>query len=108
MTISLRTSGDFARVLRTGKTSRRNGIKVSATARALKTDPTRVGLAARVTRGGAVERNRIKRRLRASCRHVLPPSGWDVVIRADEIALGRGFEALSEDVAVAADAAGVV
>ncbi len=107
MTISLRTSGDFASVLRMGKTSRCNCIKLSASERAQKTDPTRLGLAVRVAPGGAVERNRIKRRLRACCRHVLPSSGWDVVIRADEDALRRPFEGLSEDVARAAAASGL-
>jgi ribonuclease P protein component len=44
--------------------------------------PTRVGLAVPGGAGGAVVRNRIKRRLRAAAARALPRRGWDVLISA--------------------------
>lgn len=52
----------------------------------------RVGMAVRAT--SAVERNRIKRRLRAALRAAQPPAGTDVVIRANRGAATTGFQNL--------------
>jgi ribonuclease P protein component len=43
---------------------------------------TRLGLAVPRRTGGAVARNRVKRRLRAAAARALPSHGWDVVIGA--------------------------
>lgn len=47
-------------------------------------DPTRFGFIVTKAVGGAVVRNRVRRRLRAVCRELLPgiQQGQDVVIRA--------------------------
>ena len=58
--------------------------------------------------GGAVERNRAKRRLRAAAAAVLPLSGrerTDYVLVARSNTLSRPFEALLEDLAAALTAA---
>lgn len=58
--------------------------------------PARVGIAVRATVGGAVVRNRMKRRLRAAAAkayHVLPP-GMDVVIVPRAAAADAAFEEL--------------
>lgn len=50
--------------------------------------------------GNAVIRNRIKRRLRAVCREILPtyaPPGRDFVLIARQAAYDRNFEALLDD-----------
>lgn len=65
-------------------------------ARASGTGPARVGIAVRRQLGGAVQRNRVKRRLReASARayHALP-QGMDVVIVPRTPAVGASFEEL--------------
>ena len=58
--------------------------------------------------GGAVERNRAKRRLRAAAAAVLPLSGrerTDYVLVARPNTLSRPFEALLEDLTAALTAA---
>ena len=87
----LRTSADFRAALR-GTGSARLGSRLLV-AHASST-PTRVGLPPRVgfvvskAVGGAVVRNRVKRRLRAlvAARLDLLPLGTDVVVRANPVA----------------------
>ncbi len=78
----LTRSIDFKRVRRTGKSlahplavlvSLRNGLPV-----------TRLGVSAAKSIGGAVQRNRAKRRLREILRSQLPEiaPGWDIVVIA--------------------------
>ena len=68
----------------------------------------RVGFTASRMVGGAVERNRAKRRLRAAAAAVLPLSGrerTDYVLIAKPATLNRPFDSLLEDLAAALAAA---
>ena len=78
---SLRSRRDFQSVLRFGRKVR-TPAGVVLTGSALGDRPSRLGLAVPSSAGGAVARNRIKRRLRAAFVAAAPPPGRDVVIRA--------------------------
>jgi len=68
----------------------------------------RVGFTASRKVGGAVERNRAKRRLRAAAAAVLPLSGracTDYVLVARPVTLSRPFASLLEDLAIVLTAA---
>jgi len=68
----------------------------------------RVGFTASRKVGGAVERNRAKRRLRAAAAAVLPLSGracTDYVLVARPVTLSRPFASLLEDLAIVLAAA---
>lgn len=63
-------------------------------------DGVRVGITVTKKLGGAVARNRIKRRLRAAIREVFPQlgeAGTDYVLIAREAAIDRNFTALLDD-----------
>jgi ribonuclease P protein component len=72
--------------------------------------PLRLGFTATRRIGGAVVRNRAKRRLREAARLTLgaaPPEGWDLVLVAREATATRPFAALLADLAGALRQAGV-
>lgn len=72
--------------------------------------PLRLGFTATRRIGGAVVRNRAKRRLREAARLTLgaaPPEGWDLVLVAREATATRPFAALLADLAAALRQAGV-
>jgi ribonuclease P protein component len=89
----LRNSRDFSAVHRRGK-SYANDLLVL---RCLRTDgsETRFGFAVGKKLGGAVVRNRVKRRLRAATANATFAPGWDVVVIARPLAASRDFAALS-------------
>lgn len=63
--------------------------------------PPRIGLTVTKKHGNAVERNRIRRRLRAAVRDALPRAGkdgFDYVIVARRAALGAPFADLVKDI----------
>jgi ribonuclease P protein component len=62
--------------------------------------PARVGLAVRSS-GGAVARNRIRRRLRGAYERIDAPMGYDIVVRADERAGTCEFAGLVDDLEAA-------
>lgn len=103
---SLARSADFRRVYARGKRARRDGITVWVAPAEAPAQPTRLGLAVRAALGSAVERNRVRRRLRAAFRAYEPRAGFDVVTRADEGLTGRNFQQLQEDLWAALAAAG--
>ncbi|MGE0716607.1 MAG: ribonuclease P protein component [Alphaproteobacteria bacterium] len=66
--------------------------------------PPRVGFTATRKIGGAVQRNRARRRLRAAAAAVMPDhasAGWDYVIVAREGTLTRPFAGLLDDLSQA-------
>lgn len=97
----LRSSSDFQSVMRRGS---RSGTQTVVVYMALTGDaPSMAGFAVSRTVGGAVVRNRVKRRLRAIMRDLLPtvPEGTHVVVRALPDAAQSSFESLAADVSSA-------
>jgi ribonuclease P protein component len=95
----IRRRKDFLAAYHRGKRSAHGGLAMHA----LPTGRTRTRLGISIGRkfGRAVERNRIKRRLREVfrlCKHQLKP-GYDVVITVGRDAAGRSYEELSQSVA---------
>lgn len=103
---SLRTGRDFARVYRAGKRARVDGITVWA-ASSPDASASRLGLTVPGSVGGAVRRNRLRRRLREIVGSYAPAPGTDVVVRADRDVAGRNFQELQHVVSSALDRAGV-
>jgi ribonuclease P protein component len=71
--------------------------------------PVRLGFTASKKVGGAVQRNRAKRRLRAAADRVLPDRaapGWDLVLIARQATPDRPFDELTRDLARALDRLG--
>ena len=97
-----RDASQFRAVLRGARTARSGGR--SLVVHAAVTDPTgerapRVGFVVSAAVGGAVVRNRVKRRLRALVRDRLSalPTGWDFVVRAQSAAAGASSADLARD-----------
>ena len=102
----LSRSGDFDRVYRDGRSHANRYLVLYAFPREEADDVgPRLGLAVSRQLGGAVERNRIKRRLRAAFERIQEdlPAGHDYVLIArpglGEAIESRGFEWLEERVA---------
>lgn len=100
-------SSDFRRLYETGRRARRDGVTVFVAPRVASDLPTRLGLTVPRAVGSAVVRNRAKRRLREALRACGPPTGFDVVIRADAAVVTSEFQDLVEHVAGALQSAGV-
>ena len=88
----LRSRKDFAAVYRQGRAQSNHllVVRVSANDRAV----SRFGFVVGKVVGGAVVRNRIKRRLRAIVDSLDVQPGWDVVIGARKAAADAEFSAL--------------
>lgn len=95
---SLRRARDFVRVQSTGRRARSDGIAVAAATADDVTAPSRLGLAVGRGAGGAVVRNRVKRRLRAAWGRAAIPPGYDVVMRASRAAAEMDFQDLVDHV----------
>jgi len=85
---------DFERVLRTGTRTRARAGTFYVAPGTDPAIPARLGLAVPSRVGGAVLRNRIKRRLRASFVSASLPAGLDVVVRARPEAATLDFQEL--------------
>ena len=97
----LRRRREFTYV-RDGKTERRKTLVIQARARHGDDTGSHVGEGYTATKkvGGAVERNRAKRRLREAARRLLPQHGrpgWDYVFIAREATLDTGWARLLDD-----------
>ena len=102
---SITSSRDFRRVYRTGTRARSNGVTVWVSRRDELPAP-RVGMSVRARAGGAVIRNRFRRRTRAILREVLP-QGAEVVVHADATATGKNFQELDKCLRDALSRAGI-
>ena len=91
---------------RSGKKVREDGLTVWAASRADGGD-TRLGMSIRATTGTAVERNRLRRRVREIFRAYDPAPGSDVVLAATREVAGRNFQDLQDHLTVALKRAGV-
>jgi ribonuclease P protein component len=103
---SLSSGRDFQRVYRTGTKARADGITVWTT-RSSAEPVTRLGIAIRASVGTAVQRNRLRRRVRAIMRAYRPAPGLDVVIAADRCASSATFQELETHTRAALARAGV-
>jgi ribonuclease P protein component len=96
---SLRSRREFAAVLRDGRRTRRGRLAVAARANGLAVP--RVGYAVGRRVGGAVVRNRVRRRLRElmrlEVRAGMALAGWDVVVTALDGASATPFQRLGAD-----------
>jgi ribonuclease P protein component len=94
----LRSSAEFGATVRRGRRAGTRHLVVHV-ARASDAGPVRVGLVVGKPVGGAVVRNRTKRRLRALVRPLLPQvlPGTRVVVRANPPAAGASTAALERD-----------
>ena len=101
----LRQRREFAAVYRRGRTYRSDLVVL----RALRTgEPlSRAGFTAGRALGGAVVRNRVKRRLREAVRALSLAPGWDLVLNARRGAAEAEYRRLYESVADLAWRAGV-
>jgi ribonuclease P protein component len=103
----MKTRADFLRAQREGCRQSRPGLtlEICATPQPLcRSAAARTGFTASRKVGGAVERNRAKRRLRAAASSVLPlyaREAHDYVLVARTATLTRPFAALLEDLATA-------
>lgn len=89
---------EFLRAAAQGRKAARPGLVLQALRQP--DGALRLGFTATKRIGGAVVRNRAKRRLRAAARLVLgaaPPAGWDVVLIARETTPSRPFALLLGD-----------
>ena len=96
---SLSSKRDFERVLRAGGRTRTGFGTVFVAQAGDPSGPARLGLAVPARVGGAVTRNRIKRRLRASFTSAQLPPGVDVVVRASREAATLDFQELERSFA---------
>src|SRR5215472_5322681 len=89
--------GEFDAVYRAGK--RRSSSHFTVFFRANELPQSRFGVSIKKALGGAVVRNRIRRRLReiVRCHRTEIPSGWDIVIHPKSAAAKAPFAALATD-----------
>jgi ribonuclease P protein component len=89
--------GDFDAVYRTGK--RRSNSHFIVFFRANQLPHSRFGFSIKKALGGAVMRNRIRRRVReiVRCHRLEIPAGWDIVIHPKSNVAKAEFAALTAD-----------
>lgn len=99
---SLKKRTDYLAVAKTGKRAVATGLVIQKGPALSETVDLRVGLTVTKKVGNAVERNRVKRRLRTLIRDYLPEmaeSGFDYVVIGRRSALDRPYDALVKDMA---------
>jgi len=95
---------EFLRVAAKGRKHVTPGLILQACRQVGDTGPLRVGYTASRRVGGAVQRNRARRRLRAAVAAVMPQharTGHDYVLVARAATVGRPFDALVQDLETA-------
>jgi ribonuclease P protein component len=95
---------EFLKVAAQGRKSAMPGLILQGCRRPATADPVRVGYTASRRVGGAVQRNRARRRLRAAAAAVMPQharQGHDYVVIARTETLRRPFSALVHDLETA-------
>jgi ribonuclease P protein component len=102
---SLSGKARVSQVFDQGRRGRSHGVTVWALARPDASEPT-LGLSVGKKAGGAVARNRMRRRVRALIRVLRPPAA-DIVIRTDRTAMGLTFQDLEVHLKQALTRAGV-
>ncbi len=102
----LKQRSEFAAVYRKGKPFRNEFVIL----RTLRTDRpvSRFGFTTRRTLGGAVVRNRVKRRLREIVRLLPVTAGWDIVLNTRSNSIGAEYPALAAGVESLMRRAGVL
>ena len=98
---SLSSSREFRRVLDTGRRRRVPLGTVYVLGASDPLQPSRLGLIVSRRVGGAVARNRAKRRLRAAFRSAWQIPGFDVVVRADPTTATLPFQELENSLRAA-------
>ena len=96
----VRAARDFQRVRRRGRQVSGRYLSLGYVRRPEAEAPLRVGFSVSKRVGGAVTRNRVKRRLRESVRrglHTLAP-GWDLVVTAKPAAVEASYTALDSEI----------
>ena len=91
---SLTRAREFARVQASGRRARSNGIAIVVAPGLDESAAARLGLAVGRSLGGAVVRNRIKRRVRAAWRTAGPPPGLDAIVRPAQDVATMDFQDL--------------
>jgi ribonuclease P protein component len=104
---TIATGTEFRRLYAQGTKATSDGLTVYVVPRPDRSAPSRLGLAVPSSTGGAVVRNRIKRRLREAFRARGPASGVDVAIRAQAAVARMPFQNLEEHLGTALRRAGV-
>jgi ribonuclease P protein component len=95
---------EFLRVASRGRKYVTSGLILQACRRNVDAGPIRVGYTASRRVGGAVQRNRARRRLRAAVAAVMPQharTGHDYVVIARAATVRRPYEALVQDLETA-------
>ena len=95
----LRSPRDFSRAHQRGRRVGGRLVTITYTRQAGEPAPARVGVVAGKRVGGAVVRNRVKRRLREALRRELPrvSAGWDLVCGAKPPAAEAPYAALAAE-----------
>lgn len=105
----LKRRGEFLKVAGQGRKWATPGLVLQALSRPGPQQGTRYGLTASRKVGGAVARNRARRRLRALAEHWLPVAGradTDYVLIARSATVHRPFQELERDLQVALERVG--
>ncbi|QOR70758.1 ribonuclease P protein component [Ruania alkalisoli] len=95
----MRAASEFGATIRAGSRSSSRRVVVHYTSGSTRADAARVGFVVSKAVGGAVERNYVKRRLRAAMSEMVRelPDGSCVVVRALPAAQGAAFVSLRDD-----------
>lgn len=91
---SLRSRADFDAVARAGRARRHRLFSIRVRRNGL--GHVRYGMAVSRRVGGAVVRNRVRRRLRELMRALPPDGGFDVLVSANPRIVGASFEEIRE------------